>query len=409
MGDLALQSALIPGEFRGRPDRLILSQAAQADGATTIPQGSTLKRAEAPGPTSVGEDIVSTFGESKAARKGGSDLARRYEGYRQATISWDLVAKARQPGSAQSFENAMTQVVDNTLLSHRRHQTADLLYGGDDIGIIKTGVASATQTITSASCAPGIFYGSANMLCDLYDVTLATKRNASPLSIVSYNVDPTGANRTITFNSSVTSTTGDRLVFAGTVASQAFVTPPGLSIVAGQTGGNLFGLNQVSYPVFAGSQYDAGNAALTMQKIDAATILPLIRGFNGRMKLLVHPLTFSNIAMEEVARINLVGSQAKGTAEVGYDTVRFITAAGANVECQPSPWVKEGLGFIVPMDGSCKRIGAVDIQLGGPADPQPTWRRIEGQTGYSLPTYSLQALFTPEPWKLVLIKNITNT
>ena len=327
----------------------------------------------------------------------------------QATISWDLVAKARQPGSAQSFENAMTQVVDNTLLSHRRHQTADLLYGGDDIGIIKTGVASATQTITSASCAPGIFYGSANMLCDLYDVTLATKRNASPLSIVSYNVDPTGANRTITFNSSVTSTTGDRLVFAGTVASQAFITPPGLSVVAGQTGGNLFGLSQVSFPVFAGAQYDAGNAALTMQKIDAATILPLIRGFNGRMKLLVHPLTFSNIAMEEVARINLVGSQAKGTAEVGYDTVRFITAAGANVECQPSPWVKEGLGFIVPMDGSCKRIGAVDIQLGGPADPAPTWRRIEGQTGYSLPTYSLQALFTPEPWKLVLIKNITNT
>jgi hypothetical protein len=41
--------------------------------------------------------------------------------------------------------------------------------------------------------------------------------------------------------------------------------------------------------------------------------------------------------------------------------------------------------------------------------PHPTWRRIEGSTGYSLPTYSLQALFTAEPWKLVKITSIVNS
>jgi hypothetical protein len=121
----------------------------------------------------------------------------------QATLSWDLVAKARQPNSAQAFENAMTQIVDNTLLSHRRHQVSDILFGGDNIGVISAGATSATQTLTNASCAPAIFYGSTNMLVDIYDPTLATKRNSSPLSITSYSVDPTGTSRTLTFGASV--------------------------------------------------------------------------------------------------------------------------------------------------------------------------------------------------------------
>jgi hypothetical protein len=71
---------------------------------------------------------------------------------------------------------------------------------------------------------------------------------------------------------------------------------------------------------------------------------------------------------EEVARIQLTQGLVEGSAKVGYDTIRFTTAAGAAVECQPSPWIKEGEAYLVPQDGSVKRIGAVDIQLGGPAD-----------------------------------------
>jgi len=326
-----------------------------------------------------------------------------------AQISWDVVAKARNANSAQSFQSSLTQVVDNALLSHRRHQCADMLYGGDNIGVIQTGTASATQTLKSGSVAPAIFYGSTGMTVDIWDPTLTTKRNASPLSLVSYNVDPGSAARTLTFGASVTTTTNDVVTFAGTVSGNAYVTPPGLSIIAGTTGSTLFTISQSSYPVFQGSVYDCGNAALTMTKVDQATIKPLIRGYSGRMKLLLHPTSFANVAAEEVARINLVGTQTKGSVEVGYDEVRFITAAGANVICVPTPWIKEGEGYIVPDDGTCKRIGAEDIRLGAPSDPSPTWRRIEGATGFSLPTYSLQAMFTPEPWKLVKLVNIVPT
>ena len=327
----------------------------------------------------------------------------------QAVLSWDLVAKARTPGSAQSFQSAMTQIVDNTLLSHRRHQTADILYGGDNIGVIQTGVASATQTITKASCAPSIWYGSTGMTVDIYDPTLATKRNGSPLTVTTYSVDPTGTSRTITFGASVTTTTNDVLVFSGTIAAAAYVTPPGLSIIAGQQGGTLFGLSQVTYPVFQGARFDNGSAALTMAVLDKVSVLPMIRGYTGKLKLLVNPITFSNLAQEEVSRIHLTMGLVKGTADVGYNALTITCSSGANINVTGSPWIKEGEAYLVPMDGSTRRIGAVDIQLGGPADPQPNWRRIEGFTGYSLPTYSLSSMFSAEPWKLTKIINVVNT
>lgn len=326
----------------------------------------------------------------------------------QATLSWDLVAKARTPNSAQSFQSAMTQVVDNVLLSHRRHQTADMIYGGDNIGVIATGVASATQTITKASCAPGIWYGSTGMLVDIYDPTLTTKRNGSPLSLTSFAVDPTGATRTLVFGASVTTTTADVIVFAGTISAATYLTPAGLSVIAGQTGGTLFSLSQVTYPVFAGTPYAVGGA-LTMAKLDQASVLPLIRGYSGKLKLLCNPITFSNLSQEEVARINLVGNQTTGSLKVGYNAVNIVCSSGAVIEIEGSPWIKEGEAYLVPMDGSVRRIGAVDIQLGGPADNNPTWRRIEGSTGYSLPTYSLSAMFSPEPWKVSKLTGIVNT
>jgi len=327
----------------------------------------------------------------------------------QASLSWDIVAKARTPNSAQSFANAMTQVVDNTILSHRRHQVADMLYGGTNIGVIGTGAAGATQILTNASCAPGIWYGSTNMQVDIYDPTLTTKRNASPLSVVSYTVDPTGTQRTVTFGTSVTTTTNDVIVFAGTVSAGSLITPPGLSVIAGQQGGTLFGLNQTTYPVFQGGVYNAGSAALSMQVLDQAASLSLIRGYTGKLTLLCHPRTFSNLSIEETNRIQLINGNARGTADVGFAKLNVLTSTGAEVEARPSPWIKEGEAYLVPSDGSVKRIGAVDIQLGGPADPQPTWRRIEGQTGYSLPTYSLSAMFTAEPWKLTKITSIVNS
>src|SRR5207245_2427487 len=104
-------------------------------------------------------------------------------------------------------------------------------------------------------------------------------------------------------------------------------------------------------------------------------------------------------------RVQLTGGNARGTADVGFNKLRIQTSAGALITACPTPWCKEGEAYLVPTDGSVRRIGAVDIQLGGPADPQPTWRRLEGLTGYSLPSYSLQALFTAEPWKLTKITN----
>lgn len=327
----------------------------------------------------------------------------------QAAIAWDIVSKARQPNSAQAFENALTETVDNLLLSHRRHQVSDMLYGGVELAVINTGTASATQPLTLASTAPAIWYGSQNMLIDIYDVTLTTKRNASPLSLSSFSVDPSGASRTLTFGTSVTTTTGDVVVFSGTVASNAYSTANGLSYIAGLSGGTLFGLSQTSYPTFQAAQFAVGSTSLTMKLLDKATALPLNRGYMGKLVLLCSPITFSNLSQEETARVQLINGNATGTAKIGFNKVNILTSTGANVECRGSPWIKEGEAYLVPDDGSVKRIGSCDIQLGGPSDPYPTWRRIEGFTGYSIPSFSLSAMFTSEPWKITKLTGIVNS
>lgn len=323
-------------------------------------------------------------------------------------ISWDLVAKASGSNTAQSFEKGVTQAIDNTLISHRRFQTIQMLYGTDNIGVISSGTASATQTITNASCAPAVFYGSDNMQIDIYDPTLTTKRNGSPLNLNSYSVDSDSGSRTLTFGASVTTTTNDVVVPTGWVASTAFVMTPGLSTIAGQLGGTLFSLSQTTFPMFQGAVFDNGSAALSLTQLDRALGKLLLRGYNGRVTLLLHPRTFSNLVVEQNARVQLINGNARGTARVGFDEYEIMTSTGAPVTARVSPWIKEGEAYGVPDDGSLRRIGAVDIKLGGPMQ-EPNWQRLIAQTGYYLPTYSLQTPFTAEPWKLLKIKNIVNT
>jgi hypothetical protein len=144
----------------------ILIQAARAEGATTILAGGVGSNDPKRSASHRDDDMVFSCRRLQAVRKDGNGVVNHCEnkGIMQATLSWDVVAKARNSNSAQSFESSMTQVVDNVLLSHRRHTVADMLYGGDNWGVVSPGAASATQTITKASCAPALWYGSTNML-----------------------------------------------------------------------------------------------------------------------------------------------------------------------------------------------------------------------------------------------------
>lgn len=328
----------------------------------------------------------------------------------QCVVSWDVVAKANGTNTNQSFERGVTQIIDNVLISHRRWQATALLYGTDNIGIISAGAASATQTITKASCAPGLFYGSDNAFYDIYDVTLGNKKNSgAPLKLVGYNVDPSGATRTLTFDATVTTVTGDVIVPATWVASGAYVMTPGLSTICGVTGQTLFGLSQTTYSMFQPCVFDAGGVALSLKLLDQAVILPLIRGYSGKSKLFCSPGTFSNLSLEETSRVQLINGNATGTAKIGFDTMVIKTSSGANLTVVPHPFIKEGEAYVFPTDGSLRRIGACDIKLGGPLG-EPVWQRLmPAATGYMLPTFSLMTAFTAEPWKCLKIKNIVNS
>lgn len=325
----------------------------------------------------------------------------------QANLSWDAVAKTKAVGTA-AVKDAMSVVILNCLQSHRHHQAIDMLYGGVELAVINATTSSTVQPITKSSTAPGLWYNLQNATFDIWDPTYTTKRNGSPLSLSSCSVDASGSSRTLTFGASVSTTAGDFVQFSGTVTSNAVTTPVGLESIGRTQGGTLFNLSQATYPVFQAPQYDVGNGALTRFKVDRAANLALTRGYTSKMILFVNPATMGDLLEEETSRIMLTGGQTTGTSKIGYNSLTMYSTSGATIECVSNVLIKEGVAFLVPDDGSVKRIGSVDVALGAPGDPYPQWQRIPGSSGYGLISYSMQAMYTANPWKVVYIKNIVN-
>jgi hypothetical protein len=98
-----------PGELMGRPERLIMSQAPQGEGATTIPQGS---RPQAIGGRSAGhpnsrsdDDIVSTAGEPAAAPWGGLGVAIQGEDIGNRGVGFDRGGQRVPVGRRESDQH----------------------------------------------------------------------------------------------------------------------------------------------------------------------------------------------------------------------------------------------------------------------------------------------------------------
>ena len=83
------------GEFRKNPPRAILSQAARAEGATTIATASTVKRLEAPSPFKKsfflkGDDMVYSAQQCVAARKSGQGSCAPWRIHRLTDVIYNI-------------------------------------------------------------------------------------------------------------------------------------------------------------------------------------------------------------------------------------------------------------------------------------------------------------------------------
>lgn len=84
------------------------------------------------------------------------------------------------------------------------------------LGVIGTGTASATQTVTASDASYATRWIVPDMLVDVYDATGVTKRNGSALKVVSVN-KTTGA---VVLSGTVTSSNGDIIVRTGSAKNE---------------------------------------------------------------------------------------------------------------------------------------------------------------------------------------------
>jgi hypothetical protein len=327
-----------------------------------------------------------------------------YQIINRAWIAWDTITRAEQSNSPQAFRKVFDQTIENLRNGHRRRQVMNMLYGGENLGEIASGVNGATQTLTEASNAPGVWFASNGLTVDIYSSDLSTKR--ATVKVSGYDAsNPTAP--TVTFSAAVNTTTGDVIVPAGVVSDSANTEAKGLSAILGETS-SLFGISLSSYSSFAPSQYNADGEALNQAKLDEAASLSYMKGFSGKLILFCSGYTFNDLHTEQVSRVMTRGygpeNNPAGLRGLGYRIQGDII-----VDVVSSPWIKSGEAYLVPDDGSFKRIGTEDLKLGAPYTGSSAIVELHDKSGLQAVSYSLNAMFTSKPFYGVKITGIQNT
>lgn len=327
-------------------------------------------------------------------------------------ISWDLIAKALRSNSKQAVKSALSTVTDSLMQGMNRDVLLHSLYGGPvagdttssygNWGVIASGTASATQTITKASFAPAIFYGSEGRSVDVYSPDLVTNRGNTTIS--TYNIDNLAA-PTITLSGSITTTTGDVILPAGIVDTAVSVETAGLEVMLGANAASYFGQLRTTYPLLVTPRFNVAGA-LTKAKLGQALALLKNRGAVGKKTALINTWTFQNLTEEMDDLVRFTQGQVKGKSESGFNAMTIWTPAGA-VEVIPSEWIKQGSAFVISDSAKLRRIGAMDVKLGGPLN-EDIIQRIPGYAGYSLCSYYFGTPFTSMPSHCLYLYGIVN-
>lgn len=328
-------------------------------------------------------------GQIKDAQVRGNPVVLR------SVLGYTAASRAAQ-GGAKAFMDATKFLVANMLRSITKKLEIELFYGQMGYGTVAS-AAGNVITITTAEFAPGIWAGAENMPIEIRDVTGATVRG--PCTVTA--CDLTG--RTITVD----------LLPAGVVATDVIWHKGAYgNEFAGvhkilTNAGTLFNISATSYSLWAGNQYDAGTAALSLAKVERSIALAVQKGLDSDVKVMVNPKTWADLLTEQTALRRFDGSWSKESAESGSKSIKFYGQNGM-IEIEPSIYVKEGYAYVLSMS-EFARVGSTDVTFKRPGMEGNFFRELENSAGVELRAFSDMALFCSAPGKQVIIKNIVNS
>lgn len=317
----------------------------------------------------------------------------------------DYEAAARSAAGVNSFIDGTKLLFEMMQKSARKRLEAELLYGQQGLGIVssKSGATSpVTITFTPASWADGLWTGVESHKYDIY-TSGGSQVNTNAALVVS-SVDP--ANRRVTFTGNNTDINAiaatDVLYFQGAYGNEMAGTSKIL-----QNTGSLFGIDASSYNLWEATQYSAGSAALTYNKVKAAIASAVGRGLDDDIDLLVNPKGWDSIMTDLAALRRFVEKQGKGMSyEIGAENIVFYAQNG-RISVMPHPMMKEGEAHGL-IKSSWVRVGANDLTFQTPGYGGQIFTQLGDYAGFDVRCYVNQAILCETPARNFIITGIVN-
>lgn len=349
-------------------------------------------------------DIVA--GQSKNAEVDGSQIVLR------DAMDYESAAKASE-GGQRAFVKATRFMVEGMIEQMSKRLEIGMFYGRSNLGVIEsendTGSGTHTITLSAATFAPHIWSGMEGARIMIYASDASTGHaghSTNDLYITAVNV----GTRTLTLagdNTELDAVVATDLVYFKGAKTADFY---GIDQIVTNTT-TLFGIDAAAYPLWTGSSYAAGSAALSLSKIEAACAQAAGKGgLDGEATCWVSLATWANLC-SDMAAVRMFDSSFGKQGVNGFESIKFYAINGP-VEVIPSGYIKGGEAFILPKQ-NIMRIGATDMTFNIPGQANESDERfffpIANYAGFELRLFSHQALVIKTPAKCVKITGITNS
>lgn len=336
--------------------------------------------------------------------KGSQILMRAAIGYKAAA--------AAVAGGPKAFESATKLVIRRLLASMNKRVEIMHLYGGSGLGVADTSVnASATTTsltLTAASFSDGIWVGARGAKLDAYEAGTSTLINSvDALKVLRVNI----STRVLLIEGNAADiaaldaflVAGDAdLFFRGAKGKEAL----GLDKII-TTSGTLFGIDNATYDLWKGQEYNVSGAALDFDKVTDGAVLLQNYGFEGDVVLMVNPVTWQNLNEDEAALRAYDYSYKADKAEKGNRKLVYHIQ-NVMVEVVAHPMVKRGEAFMCSFD-KLMRVGAWDVSTKTPGYGDEIFRQLEDNAAFEIRCYTDQALFSDHVSHLLKYFGIVNS
>jgi hypothetical protein len=323
-------------------------------------------------------------------------------------------------GGKQAFTDVFADGVEDLYTTAGFYLEALLLYGQTSFGAFSEAgpnATTATLDISVASTAPGLLAQLEGAAIDVYsDTAFGTKRNSNALiGITGFAYDPgTGVGQlSLAGNASDIDAiaVGDVFVPVGAYNSghMAFA---GLDKILTTTSGSMFGIDTATYPVWAGTTYDVGSAAVTFLKmikagVSIATRCPYM---NEAIKVYASPATWTDLNNNHAA-LRRMAESTKGSLDLGTKKITYYSNAGSSIEVVSHAMVKQGECFM-GFPSLATRGGVSDITFNlnkETGQAERFLRELPDNAGFEIRVMWDQFLVLRKPKGWVKMINIVNS